>query len=336
MQLRLEYEKRERRLLSPLAALAAASEGRKFAEPECDVRTAFQRDRDRIIHSKSFRRLKSKTQVFIAPAGDHYRTRLTHTLEVSQISRTVARALALNEDLVEAIALGHDLGHTPFGHAGEAALQKLTGHFAHNEQSLRVVDVLERRRPEYPGLNLTAEVRDGILCHTGPKHPRTLEGQIVRLCDRIAYLNHDVDDAIRAGIITEEELPAMAVEVLGNSRSQRINTMVKDLVYCSMGKTKICMSDEVSEAAEILRRFLFANVYIGSAAKEEESKVDTLIKMLFQYYLNNPHELTRRLELEQVPDNLHRAAADYIAGMTDSYALYEFQKLFLPEGWSLE
>jgi len=335
MPLRLEYEKRERRLLSPLATLAAASEGRQHPEPECEVRTAFQRDRDRIIHSKSFRRLKSKTQVFIAPEGDHYRTRLTHTLEVSQISRTVARALALNEDLVEAIALGHDLGHTPFGHAGETTLQTLTGHFEHNEQSLRVVDCLEHYHPDFPGLNLTAEVRDGILCHTGPQKPRTLEGQIVRICDRIAYLNHDIDDAIRAGIITEKELPPVVVEVLGRSRSERIDTMVLDLIRCSMGKKEIGMSDEVRDATDTLRQFLFDNVYIGSAAKREEAKVDILLKMLYKYYLNNPCELTQRLALEQAPDDLQRAAVDYIAGMTDSYAINEFQKLFLPEGWSL-
>jgi len=336
MQLRLEYEKREREMLSKAATLACASAGRQYPEPECEVRTAFQRDRDRIIHSKSFRRLKSKTQVFIAPEGDHYRTRMTHTLEVAQISRTVARALALNEDLVEAIALGHDLGHTPFGHAGEAILNELTGHFRHNEQSLRVVDLLERHKPDIPGLNLTFEVRDGILCHTGQQLPKTLEGQIVRFCDRVAYLNHDIDDAIRAGLITDADLPSKAVKILGTTRSQRIDTMVKDLVYCSLGKTKICMSDAVQEATDILRQFLFDRVYIGSAAKKEEAKVEMLLKMLYHYFMEHPHELMERLGLEQAPDDLARPIADYIAGMTDSYAMHEFRRLFLPQGWSLD
>ncbi len=336
MQLRLEYEKREREMLSQAATLASASAGRQYPEPECEVRTAFQRDRDRIIHSKSFRRLKSKTQVFIAPEGDHYRTRLTHTLEVAQIGRTVARALALNEDLVEAIALGHDLGHTPFGHAGETILQELTGHFRHNEQSLRVVDLLERHKPDFPGLNLTFEVRDGILCHTGPEKPKTLEGQVVRICDRIAYLNHDIDDAIRAGLLTDTDLPAKAVKVLGLTRSHRIDTMVKDLVYCSLGKTMICMSDEIQEATNILRQFLFDRVYIGSAAKKEESKVEMLLKMLYRYYLEHSNELVERLTLEHEPEDLPRSIADYIAGMTDSYAISEFRRLFLPQGWSLD
>lgn len=336
MQLRLEYEKREREMLSQAATLASASAGRQYPEPECEVRTAFQRDRDRIIHSKSFRRLKSKTQVFIAPEGDHYRTRLTHTLEVAQIGRTVARALALNEDLVEAIALGHDLGHTPFGHAGETILQELTGHFRHNEQSLRVVDLLERHKPDFPGLNLTFEVRDGILCHTGAEMPKTLEGRVVRVCDRVAYINHDIDDAIRAGLITECDLPAKAVGILGSTRSQRIDTMVKDLIYCSKGNTKICMSDEVQEATDMLRKFLFENVYIGSAAKTEETKVEMLLRMLYRYYLEHPKELMERLGLAQAPEGLPRSIADYIAGMTDSYAIGEFRRLFLPQGWSLD
>lgn len=335
MLLRLEYEQRERELLSPLATLACQTQGRQYPEPECEVRTAFQRDRDRIIHSKSFRRLKSKTQVFIAPEGDHYRTRLTHTLEVAQISRTVARALRLNEDLVEAIALGHDLGHTPFGHAGESVLHELTGHFCHNEQSLRVVDVLEQHSPAYPGLNLTAEVRDGILCHTGPKEPKTLEGQIVRICDRIAYLNHDIDDAIRARIISDGDVPLSVVQVLGKTRSQRIDTMVKDLVYCSLGKNKICLSKNVQDAMEELRQFMFERVYIGSAAKQEEAKVHTLLRMLYQYYLDNPQALMQRLGMTAASDDWQRVIVDYIAGMTDSYAIHEFRRLFVPEGWSL-
>ncbi len=335
MELRLEYERRERDILSPLATLSQASKGREYPEQHCDVRTVFQRDRDRIIHSKSFRRLKSKTQVFIAPKGDHYRTRLTHTLEVSQISRTVAKALALNEDLVEAIALAHDLGHTPFGHAGESALQEITGNFNHNQQSLRVVEFVEQYKPDFPGLNLTAEVRDGILCHTGPKKPSTLEGEIVRICDRIAYLNHDLEDAIRADLIAEQDVPAQIRKVLGNTRSERINTMVRDLVRCSMGKNQIRMSKEISEATDLFRRFLFDNVYIGSAAKQEESKVHIVLKMLFKYYMENPHELGLESHLTQESE-LARVCVDYIAGMTDSYAVAEFRRLFLPKGWLLD
>lgn len=334
MQLRLDYEQRERDHLSSFAMLSTESQGREYSEAECDVRTVFQRDRDRIIHSKSFRRLKSKTQVFIAPEGDHYRTRLTHTLEVSQISRTAARALALNEDLTEAIALGHDLGHTPFGHAGESTLNKLTGRFHHNEQSLRVVDVLEYQKPDFPGLNLTAEVREGILGHTGPAIPKTLEGQIVRICDRIAYLNHDIDDAIRGGIIDETEIPQEIVKVLGNKRSERIDNMVKELVRCSRGTNKITMSDKMIVATEKLRNFLFDNVYIGSTAKAEETKVFAVINMIYHYYRENPQALQQRLGLTIAPRDLDRSIIDYIAGMTDGYAIYEFRRLFQPQGWS--
>ncbi|NLM24586.1 MAG: deoxyguanosinetriphosphate triphosphohydrolase [Firmicutes bacterium] len=331
MRLRLEIEEWEEKYLSPYAALSSKSQGRIHPEAECEVRTAFQRDRDRIIHSKAFRRLKSKTQVFISPKGDHYRTRLTHTLEVAQISRTVARALRLNEDLVEAIALAHDLGHTPFGHAGEAALSRLTGQFAHNEQSLRVVDFLERQEHRQPGLNLTAEVRDGIVGHTGQHKPQTLEGQVVRICDRVAYLNHDIEDAIRGEIIREDELPDEVIQILGISRSKRIDTMVKDIIINSEGKPEVAMSPAVAKATETLRNFLFEKVYIGSAAKEEEVKVYNVIKMLYEHYLANPQEIAGFSDENAL---IERQVVDYIAGMTDVFAVSEFQKLFLPKGWA--
>ncbi len=334
MLLRLEYEKRERDLLASFATFACASQGRRHPEPKCQVRTEFQRDRDRIIHSKSFRRLKSKTQVFIAPEGDHYRTRLTHTLEVAQISRTVARALSLNEDLVEAIALGHDLGHTPFGHAGEIALNRITGHFRHNEQSLRVVDILENSSLSFTGLNLTAEVRDGILCHTGPELPETLEGQIVRICDRVAYLNHDIEDALRGKVIQEADLPVSVTKVLGKSRSQRINTMVKDIVVCSKGKSQISTSKDIAGVMDELRHFLFDRVYIGSVAKREENKIYQLVKLLYEYYVDNPKVFIENAEWPVVPSDIDIAVVDYIAGMTDCYAIAEFEKLFLPQGWT--
>jgi dGTPase len=266
--IREEIERWEAEYLASYATLCVRSKGRLHPDEPCPVRTDFMRDRDRIIYSKAFRRLKHKTQVFIAPEGDHYRTRITHTLEVSQISRTLARALRLNEDLTEAIALGHDLGHTPFGHTGEAALNAVfPPGFRHNEQSLRVVDKLEGER----GLNLTWEVRDGILCHTGAQIPATLEGQIVRIADRISYINHDIDDAIRAGIIQEKDLPRDCVRILGNRHKTRINTMVTDIIEKSRGKAEISMSDDVQAATDGLRSFLFQQVYIGSAAKKEEA-----------------------------------------------------------------
>jgi len=270
----LEWEKEK---LSEFACLSSESRGRLKAEKDCDIRTIFQHDRDRIIHSKAFRRLKHKTQVFIAPEGDHYRTRLTHTLEVSQIARTIARALNLNEDLVEAIALGHDLGHTPFGHAGEAALTEITGsEFNHNLQSLRVVDLLEKRSSGSRGLNLSIEVRDGILNHTGKNKPFTLEGQIVRIADRVAYINHDIDDALRAGIIDNGDLPEDAISILGDTHSQRIDVMVRDLINFSWQQGEIKRSAEVENASEKLRTFLFQNVYIGSEGKSEEGKAKRL------------------------------------------------------------
>lgn len=323
IEAKLEWEEQ---YLLPMATKTRASLGRAWPEKPSSYSTCFQQDRDRIIHSKAFRRLKSKTQVFIAPKGDHYRTRLTHVLEVSQISRTVARALRLNEDLTEAIALGHDLGHTPFGHAGEAALQQLMGHFRHNEQSLRVVDVLEEFSPNHLGLNLTSEVRDGILHHTGKQKPQTLEGQVVRLCDRIAYLNHDVEDGIRSGILQDHELPEETLQILGSNRQSWAGTMIKDVLEVSYNKESIQMSPLVASATDILRNYLFEHFYLGSLAKKEESKVHGLISMLYYYYLENPGQFT-----EAAGENV--TVCDYIAGMTDRFAIEEYQKRFLPAGW---
>jgi dGTPase len=316
----------EERYLSPYAAKAGQSRGRVYPEEPCSYSTCFQQDRERIVHSKAFRRLKSKTQVFIAPKGDHYRTRLTHVLEVTQISRGVARALRLNEDLTEAIALGHDLGHTPFGHAGEAALNRLVGHFKHNEHSLRIVDVLEEYSEDYPGLNLTWEVRDGILHHTGDVPPQTLEAQVVRICDRIAYLNHDVEDAVRGGILSEEDLPQQVREVLGRNGRERIRTMVNDILHASFGKNVVTMSPLIQETTDLFRQFLFQNFYFNSAAKHEESKVYGVLSMLFHHYLEHG-ERFRGLT------NPEAEIVDYIAGMTDSFAAREFQRIFLPRGW---
>jgi len=328
--LRQQTEQFEELFLSPRAVLSKNSCGRERMEVPCDVRTDFQRDRDRIIHSKSFRRLKHKTQVFIAPEGDHYRTRLTHTLEVSQIARTAARALRLNEDLTEAIALGHDLGHTPFGHAGEAALNDLLpGGFRHNEQSLRVVEQLEGEG----GLNLTWEVRDGILKHTGPAEPLTLEGQLVRICDRIAYINHDIDDALRADILRREQLPASEMEYLGSTSSQRINTMIRDLMENSSGASSITISGQMKKNMDNLRAFLFANVYVGSAAKSEEQKAKNIIRMLFRFWVEHPREMGSNLYKQSSADGMERCVADYIAGMTDHYIIAVFGEIFLPRPW---
>lgn len=328
MNLREEAEAREEELLSPRGMRSRNSRGRERPEEPCQIRTAFQRDRDRIIHSKAFRRLKHKTQVFIAPEGDHFRTRLTHTLEVAQISRTVARALGLNEDLTEAIALGHDLGHTPFGHAGEEALNGVyPGGFRHNEQSLRVVDHLEGEG----GLNLTWEVRDGIRWHTGEQLPATLEGQVVRICDRVAYINHDIDDAIRAGILREADLPEDCLRALGYRHRDRINTMVVDLVTYSREADQIGMSPPVQRACDDLRQFLFDHVYIGSAAKAEEEKAKRLLRELYYYYVEYPHFLPERNGAGP-----ERDAVDYIAGMTDRYVIAQYQKLFVPRGFQLD
>lgn len=319
-QIRELLEERERALLSPFAARAAETRGRAYPEKECDLRTAYQRDRDRIVHAKAFRRLKHKTQVFIAPEGDHYRTRLTHTLEVAQVARTIARALRLNEDLTEAIALGHDLGHTPFGHAGEVALDRLAaGGFRHNEQSLRVVEVLERRSPAYAGLNLTWEVKDGIAHHTGAVRASTLEGRIVHLADRIAYVNHDIDDAIRAGILTASDLPREAVRVLGQTTSERIDRLVRAVVLASWERPDVTMAAEEAEALRELREFMFAHVYVSSRAKEEEGKVAGIIEGLFVHY-----------RAEKLAE---RDVVDFIAGMTDRFALADYLRIYVPSGW---
>ncbi|RQD75165.1 MAG: deoxyguanosinetriphosphate triphosphohydrolase [Candidatus Syntrophonatronum acetioxidans] len=333
MNLREQREELENIIFSPQARRSSESKGRQKPEEECSIRTPFQRDRDRIIHSKAFRRLKHKTQVFISPEGDHYRTRLTHTLEVAQIARTIARALRLNEDLTEAIALGHDLGHTPFGHAGEEALNKtFPGGFRHNEQSLRVVEVLE----EGKGLNLTWEVREGILKHKGSQELSTLEGQIVRIADRMAYINHDIDDAVRAGVLVEKDLPQEAITALGYSSSQRINKMVRDLIENSMDREKISMSPRMEGHLSLLREFMFNNVYVGSAAKREEGKIEGMFRQLYDYFLNNPWDLQAYGRYPQGEDSLERKACDYIAGMTDRYFIALYQKLFIPNPWHLE
>ena len=324
-------------MLFEYATFADSSLGRNKEEEKCNLRTDFQRDRDRIIHSKSFRRLKHKTQVFISPEGDHFRTRLTHTLEVSQIGRTIARALRLNEDLVEAIALGHDLGHTPFGHSGEAVLNELksTG-FIHGEQSLKVVDFLERSDTRI-GLNLTEEVRDGILNHSGSGNAKTLEGKIIKFADRIAYINHDIDDAIRAGIISSDSLPKELTKVLGNSSSQRINTMINGLIDKSYGKPIVEMEDEVYEATMDLRQYMFKNVYMDSVVKSEEIKIKRLLTELYKFYMEDLSRIPEN-HLNLYNDRLHSdedIVSDYIAGMTDTYAKKQLKNIFIPKGWSI-
>ena len=335
MSLTLEIRKRtellEKQILSPFATLAVNSKGRLREEAECEIRTAFQRDRDRIIHSKSFRRLKHKTQVFLSPEGDHYRTRLTHTLEVAQIARTVARALCLNEDLTEAIALGHDLGHTPFGHAGERALREVSPvAFHHNEQSVRVVERLENH---HRGLNLTQEVRDGILCHTGPKEADTPEGRIVRFADRIAYINHDIDDAVRAGVLHPDDIPADLVAVLGNGTSARINTMVRSLIENSVDG-RIQMDDAVGQAYLQIHKFMFENVYRNPQAKDEEKKVPCLIETLYHYVMQ-PGNLPEEMQQIAEQEGRERAACDYIAGMTDHFAVALFRRVVVPKSWGI-
>ena len=333
MTVREELERQEHRRLNPLAAFSDRSKGRPIAdEPrETDVRTCFQRDADRIVHSKSFRRLMHKTQVFLRPEGDHYRTRMTHTLEVSRIGRTITRALALNEDLAEAIALGHDLGHTPFGHAGEAALSACLGKsFCHNEQSLRVVDILENNGA---GLNLTHEVRLGILGHTGSYVPETLEGQIIRRADQIAYVNHDIDDAIRAGILTNEDIPKAITDVLGNTHSTRIDSLVCDTILTSREAGAIALSPKVETALRDLRSFMFDRVYRNPVAKGEESKAKDMLSRLYEFYYKNPEALPDDFQPQMSFDGLERTVCDYIAGMTDKYAVDKFTELFTPMGW---
>jgi dGTPase len=327
-------DEREALLLSPYATRAADSRGREYPMEPSPLRGEFQRDRDRIIHCQSFRRLMYKTQVFLAPAGDHYRTRLTHTLEVTQIARTMARALRLNEDLTEAAALGHDLGHTPFGHAGEEALRKCYDpHFAHYRQSLRVVEKLEK---DGRGLNLCWEVRDAIVNHTGSALAATPEGQLIKFADRIAYINHDIDDAIRAGILNKEDIPRHLTDVLGDTHSQRINTMVTAVVEASMDSAAIRMTPHVQAATDALRAFLFENVYLNPRAKTEEVKAKDVVCTLFDYYVAHPDKLPernrRRIGTEE-GETVERAVADFISGMTDRYAIEVYEDMFVPRVW---
>ena len=333
MTVREELEFQEHRRLNPLAAFADQTKGRPLGDKErdMDVRTCYQRDIDRIIHSKSFRRLMHKTQVFLNPEGDHYRTRMTHTLEVGRIAGTITRALGLNEDLAQAIAMGHDLGHTPFGHAGESALSACLGQpFCHNEQSLRVVDVLEN---DGRGLNLTYEVRMGILGHTGPHIPETLEGQIVRRSDQIAYVNHDIDDAIRAGILTNDDIPKEISDVLGHTHSQRINTLVCDAILTSREAGAVCLSPAVDQALKELRAFMFQRVYYNPVAKSEETKAKDMLQRMFEYYVNHPEKLPEDFQPQLSFDGMERTVCDYIAGMTDNYAVDKFTEIFVPVGW---
>ena len=335
MTVREELERLEHKRLNPLAAFADQSKGRPRleADREGDVRTCFERDADRIVHSKSFRRLMHKTQVFLQPEGDHYRTRMTHTIEVSRIARTITQALGLNEDLAEAIALGHDLGHTPFGHAGEDALSRCLGMpFRHNEQSLRVVDILEK---DGAGLNLTHEVRDGILCHTGDPWPSTLEGMVVRRSDQIAYVNHDIDDAIRAGILTNDDIPDAITDVLGHNHSTRINTLVCDAINTSREAGTVCLSPDVDKALKDLRSFMFEHVYRNPIAKGQESKAKDMLQRLFEYYYENPDQLPEDFHPQMSFDGLERTVCDYVAGMTDNYAVDKFTEIFIPTGWNV-
>lgn len=335
MNIRLRIEETEKNNLSQYAMLSQDSKGREKTEDKCTIRTDFQRDRDRIIHSKSFRRLKHKTQVFIAPEGDHFRTRLTHTLEVAQIGRTLARALRINEDLVEAIALGHDLGHTPFGHTGERVLDRLHPKgFKHNEQSIRVVDFLEHKDDRI-GLNLTYEVKEGIKNHTGCKKSQTLEGQVVKYADRIAYINHDIDDAIRAGVIKREDLPKECTEILGKTHGERINTMILDIIKNSMEKNTITMSEDVGKATSALREYMFKNVYLNQSAKSEESKAEYVLEQLYKYYLKNIDALPEEhLKIyKSIDAEIEDIICDYIAGTTDRYAVNLFNNIFIPKPW---
>lgn len=322
----------EKENLSPYARLAVNTKGRKKPEDECTLRTCYQKDRDKILHSKSFRRLKQKTQVFISPEGDHYRTRLTHTLEVTQIARTIARALRLNEDLTEAIGMGHDLGHTPFGHAGERALNMLSPNgFTHFEQGARVVEYLER---DLKGLNLTAEVVDGIRNHTRGPWPSTQEGVIVRYADRIAYINHDIEDAITAGILTENDLPKDCTDFLGHSKSERITSLITSMVKNSGAEIK--MDEETYGYYDKLHKFMYRNVYTDSAAKIEESKVDKLIEELYKYYYKNPDKMPAMYRVIAGREGMDRAVTDYIQGMSDDFASAAFDNIFIPKAWKIK
>ena len=333
MTIRQQFEQEELTRLSPRAAKAVNSMGREHPAEPCPMRTDFQRDRDRIIHCKAFRRLKYKTQVFLSPEGDHYRTRLTHTLEVAQIARAIARCLRLNEDLTEAIALGHDLGHTPFGHIGERSLDELMPEgFRHNEQSRRVVETLEN---DGAGLNLTFEVRDGILCHSGAQFPTTLEGECVRRADRIAYLNHDLDDAIRGGVLRDFELPADCLKVLGSNHGNRINNMIADIVASSQDSEHLQMSPLMQSAMDGLRDFMFERVYRDSWRAAEENRCDGVMKQLFAYYSEHPGEMPEEFVLIGYREGTARAVCDYLSCMTDRYAIRTYQKLFVPAGFAL-
>lgn len=330
--LREQQEEREAQFLSDLACLSRESRGRQREQAPCPVRTAFQRDIDRIVHCKAFRRMKHKTQVFLHPEGDHYRTRMTHTLEVSRIARTIARGLSLNEDLTEAIALGHDLGHTPYGHAGERVLnQMMEGGFRHNQQSLRVVTSLEE---EGLGLNLCWEVQDGILCHSGSQKASTLEGQIVAIADRVAYINHDIQDALRAQILFPTDLPLSCTQVLGFDHGQRINRLTMDLIEASQGQKEIRQSETVGKAMMDLRQFMFDQVYTNSQAKSEEGKAQEALRQMFLHYLDQPQELPTFYQGIAQQEGPERGVCDYLSGMTDTFAGAEYQRLFVPMGWS--
>ncbi len=332
VNIREQLEYTEKQILSPYACLAVNTKGRPRVDEKCSVRTDFQRDRDRIIHCKAFRRLKHKTQVFLSPEGDHYRTRLTHTLEVAQIARTIARALRLNEDLTEAISLGHDLGHTPFGHAGERALNEIVpGGFHHYEQSLRVVDKLEKNGR---GLNLTYETRNGIVCHTRGKEADTLEGRIVRLADRVAYINHDIDDAIRAGVISNKDIPADISRILGDTTNSRINTLVLSVINNTDNDT-LKMSPEIQDAFDKLHVFMFDSVYSNDYAKHEEKKVPELIYLLYKYFKEHSELLPEENKKTADEEGIERAVCDYISGMTDHFATEKFRELFIPGAWHL-
>ena len=335
MTIRQELEKLEHVHLDKRAAFADETKGRLHPEEAKveDVRTAYQRDTDKIVHSKAFRRLMHKTQVFLRPEGDHYRTRMTHTLEVARIARTIAKALNLNEDLAEAAAMGHDLGHTPFGHAGEVALSEAMGQpFCHNEQSLRVVDILENGGE---GLNLTYEVRMGILGHTGPFIPETMEGQIVRWADRMAYVNHDIDDAIRAGILDRTDIPKFVLKTLGTTHSSRINTLVCDMITASREEGKILLSAQVEKALQELREFMFERVYRNPIAKGEEIKAREMLKRLYEYYYTHPETLPEDFQPQMSLEGMERTVCDYIAGMTDNYAVDKYTEIFIPTGWNV-
>ena len=333
LTIREMLEQREKEYLRPCATLSVNSRGRETVEDECDIRPVFQRDRDRILHSKSFRRLKDKTQVFLTPEGDHYRTRLTHTLEVSQNARTIAKALRLNEELVEAIALGHDLGHTPFGHAGERALDRVCpAGFKHNLQSKRVVEVLEKGGR---GLNLTWEVRDGILNHQMSSTPATLEGKIVRLSDKIAYIHHDMDDAIRGRILSEEDIPKEIRNTLGDTTSQRLDRFIHDIIINSRDIDDIRMSDEIGQAMKDLRAFMFENVYQNPKAKGEEVKAERLVENLYEYYYRYYHEMPDEYQMlmEERGESRERVVCDYVSSMSDRFAIAVFNDLYMPDSW---